>query len=113
MRKKKVDLVVWGDSMQQMHLFDPTFKQRLEEIVNEQIEDYFITKSFVVNEQDNLHLHYCKVLTKKNVYDVTISEDYNYQSEINYKSDRKEFNKYGIRDYFKRHGAIFKKNYIS
>jgi hypothetical protein len=99
--------------MLQTHLFEPTFEQRLEEFLGEQIEDYFIQKSYMINDQDNLHLRYCKVLTKKNVYDVTISEDLDHQSEINYKAERKEFGKKSIAKYFKKYGAVYKRNYVS
>ena len=71
----------------QLHLFEPTLEQRIEELINEPIEKHVIFKSFLL--PDNRKFYYCKVLTKKYIYDLSISESYDFQSVINEKYERK------------------------
>lgn len=100
--------------MIQLHLFEPTFKQRLEEFLDEPIEDYFIERVYSsFFEPDVPLMRYCKVLTKRHVYDLAISEVYDHESVMFHKAERKDFHKKSIINFFKKYGAKYKENYVT
>lgn len=85
--------------MNQLHLFEPTLEQLIEELICEPIEAFFETNHFTLPDEKNMRC--CKVLTKKNVYDVSISESDQFDSSINYQASRKLFHKDFISNFFK------------
>lgn len=82
----------------QMHLFEPTLEQLIEELINEPIEKFVIYKSFLLEEGKKFY--HMKVLSPKKIYDLSISESYEHQSYINAVYERKKVSKRLIKRIF-------------
>lgn len=81
----------------QVHLFAPTLEQLIEELISERVEKYFIERTIKLGDTP---FHYCKVLTKNHVYDVSVTEGYEHESEVNHVVSRKNLSKRFIKGYF-------------